>query len=393
MLRARGFRVTLATHEHFSEQAQAADLGFLTLVSNAQTETLLRNPDFWHPIKAAVTVARWGAPMLAAQYSALKQITIGSEAVLVSNPGLLAARVMNETHGTPLISILLQPWMVLSSISPPIMMGGLTLPHWAPQFVKAFYWRLFEKIGSSLLVPELAAFRRSLSLPRLDRMFQWWLSPELVIGMFPEWYGNPQADWPGQLALTGFPVEDAPSSGALDPALARFCSSDKPCIAFTFGTGMTHARELFAAGLEACRLLNARALFITKFASQIPHPLPEFARHVPFAPFHQLFPLCPSVVHHGGIGTVAKTLAAGVPQLILPFAFDQLDNAIRVKRLQAGDWLPRKRRSANDIAYSLKKLLTSESQTAAKSLAKYFGGKSGIHRAADLIEAAVTSRV
>ena len=37
--------------------------------------------------------------------------------------------------------------------------------------------------------------------------------------------------------------------------------------------------------------------------------------YVPFAPFRQLFPRCAAVVHHGGVGTVAKALAAGVPVL------------------------------------------------------------------------------
>ena len=44
------------------------------------------------------------------------------------------------------------------------------------------------------------------------------------------------------------------------------------------------------------------------------------------------------MVHHGGIGTTAQALAAGVPQLIMPLAHDQPDNAARVQRLGvAGD--------------------------------------------------------
>ena len=50
------------------------------------------------------------------------------------------------------------------------------------------------------------------------------------------------------------------------------------------------------------------------------------------------------MVHHGGIGTVANAIAAGVPQLIRPICFDQMDNGMRVKRLGAGDCL-RARRS------------------------------------------------
>ena len=83
-----------------------------------------------------------------------------------------------------------------------------------------------------------------------------------------------------------------------------------------------------------------RGILLTKYAAQVPDPLPPNVIRVGFAPFRKLFPRCAAVVHHGGIGTVAKALAAGVPQLVLPGAFDQTDNATRVKRLGAGDWFP-----------------------------------------------------
>ena len=41
-------------------------------------------------------------------------------------------------------------------------------------------------------------------------------------------------------------------------------------------------------------------------------------------------------MHHGGIGTTSKAFAAGIPQLVIPLAHDQHDNAARVERLHAG---------------------------------------------------------
>jgi len=49
--------------------------------------------------------------------------------------------------------------------------------------------------------------------------------------------------------------------------------------------------------------------------SSLPRTLPASVCVADFAPFQLLFPRCAAVVHHGGIGTVAKALAAGVPQL------------------------------------------------------------------------------
>jgi UDP:flavonoid glycosyltransferase YjiC (YdhE family) len=42
------------------------------------------------------------------------------------------------------------------------------------------------------------------------------------------------------------------------------------------------------------------------------------------------------MVHHGGIGTTARALQAGIPQLICGVAYDQPDNGDRVRELGVG---------------------------------------------------------
>ncbi|MEE2780612.1 MAG: nucleotide disphospho-sugar-binding domain-containing protein, partial [Planctomycetota bacterium] len=56
-------------------------------------------------------------------------------------------------------------------------------------------------------------------------------------------------------------------------------------------------------------------------------------------PLSQLLPHAAALVHHGGIGTTSQALATGIPQLIMPMAFDQPDNADRVQRLGVGGGL------------------------------------------------------
>ena len=386
VLRERGFRATLASHEHFADRASQANLEFRKLVSNEETERLLRNPDFWHPLKGPATVARWGAALLGAHYQDLTELVAEGNVVIVGSPGFLPGRLLNEMRGIPLISVILQPWMLASSIRPPLMMGGLSLPRWAPRWMGDLYWHLAHRLGTKWLVPELNPLRKSLGLQPLKNMFQWWLSPQLIIGMFPEWYGPPQADWPQQLKLAGFPVDDVKTSPELPADLIDFCEADEPPIIFTFGTGMMHAEKLFASAIEACRILGRRGIFLTKFRAQLPETLGEDFRHVEFAPFQQIFPRSGVVVHHGGIGTTAKALAAGVPQLILPFAFDQMDNAVRVKDLGAGDWLNRQDRSPVKLARVLKSLLAVESRTRAQSVVPRLARSRALERAADWIQ-------
>ena len=53
-----------------------------------------------------------------------------------------------------------------------------------------------------------------------------------------------------------------------------------------------------------------RGIFLTAHRRQLPDPLPSAHLHCAFAPFQELFPRCAAVVHHGGIGTTARVLAA-----------------------------------------------------------------------------------
>ncbi len=92
------------------------------------------------------------------------------------------------------------------------------------------------------------------------------------------------------------------------------------------------------------------------------------------------------MVHHGGVGTVARALAAGTPQLILPWAFDQEDNAARVRRLEAGDRLGPNQRSAAQIAKALSRLLTAETRANCRMVAERFGDRDGLEDAARRVE-------
>ena len=75
-------------------------------------------------------------------------------------------------------------------------------------------------------------------------------------------------------------------------------------------------------------------------SADVPADLPPTFAYAAYAPFGQLLPRCRALVHHGGIGTCAQALRAGIPQLVAPWGFDQYDQALRVRRLGAGRRAP-----------------------------------------------------
>jgi UDP:flavonoid glycosyltransferase YjiC (YdhE family) len=119
-------------------------------------------------------------------------------------------------------------------------------------------------------------------------------------------------------------------------------------------------RDFFVAAAGACERLGMRGIFVTPFREQIEFSLGKTIRHFDRAPFSKVFPRCAAVVHHGGIGTCAQGFAAGVPQLVMPMAHDQPDNAQRLKRLGVGDYLLPGRFTADAVSARLESLLSSE---------------------------------
>ena len=386
VLRSRGHRVTLLANEHFRTAAAEHGFAFDALITADEYQRVLDDPDFWHPLKAGIVAARWGAPLIERQYELVTRLACDAETVLVASPAVFAARLAQEKLGLRMATVVLQPWIIPSLSAPPTMPGGLTLPRWTPRPLGRLYWRAVNAVGGFLLGRDLNRLRTALELKPVHRLLDWWLSPQLVLGLFPESYAAPQNDWPAQLRLTGFPMYDGRPSGELPPDLIEFCRAGDPPVVFTFGTGMTHAAKLFRMAVEACQLVGVRGLLLTKFDKQIPSPLPPSIRHCRFAPFRRLFPECSAVVHHGGIGTVAHALAAGIPQLILPIAYDQFDNAIRVQRLGAGEWIRARRASGRRIAKALARLTPPHAQHQGRELTTSFDDSGGLERAADRIE-------
>ncbi|MDB4798134.1 hypothetical protein OAH36_00895, partial [Verrucomicrobia bacterium] len=165
-----------------------------------------------------------------------------------------------------------------------------------------------------------------------------------------------------------------------------FIDAGRKPIAITFGTGMRYAKTMFENAARACTLLKRRAVLMTTTPSDLPTQLPETIHHCPFAPFGKLFQHCAAIVHHGGIGTTAQAIAAGIPQLIMPLAWDQYDNADRVTRLKVGSSI-KSSASSRDLAFSLKQLLDTANGQALAQYADQSDGQRSFKLAADKIEA------
>lgn len=356
-LLSRGHRVRLLTNGHFETMARTAGIEFEPLGDEAEYLRLSRDPDLWHPTRSWKVVFEEVLRTLQTVYELVAAHVGGDpENALVAGSTLaLGARVARDAMPFPLATVHLAPSVFRSCIDPP-RLPGLIMPKWLPLRVKRGIWEGGDRyVLDPYLAPRLNALRARLGLPPVKRvLFEWWNSPDRVIGMFPDWFAPVAPDWPVQTRLTHFPLFDERDTHLLPPELEAFldecAAKDEPPIAFTAGSAMLHAHEFFEAAADACGWLDRPGLLLTRFADQLPAVLPGGVRHVSYAPFSALLPRVGALVHHGGIGTTAQALAAGCPQLVMPMAHDQYDNARRVVRLGCAAELSMRRFAGRNVA-------------------------------------------
>ena len=126
---------------------------------------------------------------------------------------------------------------------------------------------------------------------------------------------------------------------------------------------------------------------MTHYPEQLPLKLPANVRHFDYIPFSQLLPHAAAIVHHGGIGTCSQALKSGVPQLIHPMAFDQLDNAARLEYLGVAKSITPRKYHAAKAATILRALIESPSVSKrCQAVAAKFDAADVLRDTCDLIE-------
>jgi UDP:flavonoid glycosyltransferase YjiC (YdhE family) len=358
-LQRRGHAVTLVACELFEPLARREGFEFFPLLDCAEYQRIFANPQLWHPRWAAITFLREAVlPFLRRQYEIVERACRTGECdTLVAPCQSLGARVAQERLGVPLVTVHLAPYMFRSAIRPR-KVSGVSLPDWMSPRWKRAVFRMADYCGDQSFGRSVNAFRAELGLPRAKRVFwEWWNSPERIVGLFPDWFGEPQADWPRQTVLAGFLANDADESSPLTDEVEEFLAAGPAPILFTAGTAMAHGEKFFAESVKAARDLGARAILLSQYRDQLPDVVPAGMLQLEFVPLERLLRRVAAVVHHGGIGTTSQALAAGVPQLPVPMSFDQPDNAYRVECLGVGRSLARHRYNAATAAPVLAHLL------------------------------------
>jgi rhamnosyltransferase subunit B len=390
-LRARGHDVVIVTAGTFEQVVQRAGLEFRETISAQIFDEMSKHPDLWHSRRGLQFVLGTVADYLRFGYERVAEVYEPGRTVLVGHALSFGTRLFEEKHGVPAATLHLAPSIFRSDFQQPAYATGRDLSSMPRWLKRTFWWALDRFLLDPMIVPKLNAFRQELGLSPVSRVFRQWVhSPRRVIGLFPDWFAPPQPDWPPDLRLTGFPQYDEADQQQLSLSLLEFLDRGSAPIVFTPGSANQNAAAFFRGAVDAAARLNRRALLLTRFTEHLP-ALPPTVHHESYAPLSRLLPRSAALVHHGGIGTLAQALAAGVPQLTMPMGFDQPDNTTRLLRLGVARWVAPSEFSGERVAPLLNTLLTDPA--VASSCAKYAAllrDGSALARTCELLEQQMT---
>lgn len=327
-------------------------------------------------------------PYIRDSYADLLEAVQGAD-LLVSHPATYAGPLVGRKTGMPWISTVLAPLSFFSAYDPP------TPPFWpwttkmrvlGPRFMRT----VMDLVQSTYRAKPFNVLREELGIPYYGNpVFAGQHSPALIIALFSKIFAPPQPDWPKQARIAGFAFYDGRHEREMPEELTKFLNSGEPPIVFTLGSSAVYvARDFFHESILAAKKLRRRAVLLIGDERNRPaDSLPAEILAVEYAPYEALLEHGCAMVHHGGVGTTSQGLRAGIPTLIVPFAFDQSDNAEHARRLGTSRTLYRRQYQAARVADELDKLLLDPRYSLnARLIGEALRSENGTKNACDLIE-------
>ena len=246
--------------------------------------------------------------------------------VVIAHSWTLGAQLGALVSGISFVTAALQPMIWMSREEPP-RLDALELPPWLyrqlfkvaePMIMKGMLGRSLRREARSLGVKIAGLGIRNL-----------WAEASCNLGLWDPLFRAPRRDDPPRARVTGF-LEAREFGAALDPALEAFCVSERPWIV-ALGSSLPRAYQRL---YELARDATGEPLVFVGGGAEL--ATRHDVRVVPRAPYNLLFPHARGVIHHGGVGTTAHTLRAGVPQVVLAVGNDMFDNGDRVEHVGVG---------------------------------------------------------
>lgn len=355
-LQRAGYEVRLAAPHLFADFVMEHGLDFVPLPGDpVQLVQALVDRAGRNPLRTGQVIAEFALPLALQLLAEVRAACHGTDVVVSSFLTTLAGHEVARELDVPHFSALIFPVFASTGDFPNPALPELPLGRWYNRFTHAFFTQSFWQ--SSRLAYNWLLRRKNPGLPPLsDWPFSSTVQPltPIVYGISPHVLPRP-ADWGEHIHLTGYWFLKAGSTWQPPASLVEFLAAGSPPVYLGFGSTITRdAERLVQVSLEVLRQTGQRAILLSGWGQLGRFNLPASVFSIEAVPHDWLFPQMAAVVHHGGAGTTAAGLRAGVPAVIVPFTSDQPFWGRRVYQLGVGPQpIPVQQLTADKLAQAL----------------------------------------
>jgi len=387
-----GYQVSLAAPEDFSTFVKKFGVDFCPLQGDVQqimagnTGKTFMEKGGANPIKSISAMRKMIAPVILQMAEDAYRACKESDAMICLGVFSAFGKSIADALNIPMINI--EPTPLLPTRAFPA-------PSWPIQRDLGGLHNLVSGMAMLEVIwlwyqPFLNEFRQKLGLHPLNAVtFQHEIKSTPMISAYsPKIIPHPD-DWPNRVHITGYLFLDTRSVWQPSSELKAFLAEGDPPVYIGFGSiAGLNPEKLTQLILDALARSGQRGLLLTGWGGIIADNLPESVFMIDEAPHSWLFPRMAAVVHHGGAGTTAEGLRAGVPSVIIPFILDQPFWGARIKALNLGpDPIPQKRLNADRLANSIKIAVSdSKMNERAKSYGESIRSENGSRNALEVVQ-------
>jgi UDP:flavonoid glycosyltransferase YjiC (YdhE family) len=393
-LREAGHAVRLLTHQNFEELVTSHGLEFWPARGNVQDvaeseemKQLLEKGNFIAITRYTAQQAEGAALHWAEDGLAACQ---GVDLIIAGLGGMFIGIALAEKLGIPMLQAYLVPFTATKEFPGPLVPQGLArlggvFNRLSYRLIRQLMWLGFRSADS-------LSRRKVLDLPSApftgpyDSISTKGLP--VLYGFSPSVITAP-SDWPKDAYVTGFWFLDSAENWTPPSDLVDFLQAGPPPLYIGFGS-MSNRKPEETADLVLQALSNTgqRAILLSGWGGLQKADLPASILMIDSVPHAWLFPRVAAVVHHGGAGTTAAGLRAGVPSIVIPFFADQPFWGHTVAKLGVGPSpIPRQKLTVERLTQAIQETISNQNMhQCAADLGAKIRSENGIGRAVEVIQ-------
>ncbi|MDX1437248.1 MAG: glycosyltransferase [Anaerolineales bacterium] len=392
-LQQSGHQVRFATHLDFSDLVRGAGLEFWPVEGNvaniAQSPEMrarLQGGNFISIMSLMAKEAQRGAISLAEGGLAAAQ---DSDLIIGGLGGAYTGLALAEKFNIPLVQAYYFPFTPTSAF-PSVMLPG-NPPGLAGAANRLSHYLTRQVMWQSFRKADRIARREVLDLPPAPFFgphHRARFNEYPVLYAFSPHVIPPPEDWGPSAQITGYWFLEEAEGWTPAPELAQFIQAGDPPVYIGFGSMANRDPEETASlVLDALEETGQRAVLLTGWGGMSARNLPESVLLIDASPHSWLFPRMAAVIHHGGAGTTAAGLRAGVPNVVVPYFGDQPFWGKRIADLGVGPTpIPRKDLTAAALAEAIQCALTNaKMRESASQLGEAIRAEDGVGKAVAII--------